>query len=100
VQAGAAEDLLDRDPKRARVQLLSIQETGAHAIAELRRMLGLLRDAPAEPMPAPQPGASQIGDLVEQRSDLGLSVELRVEGTPRALSPGLELAAFRSSRRR
>jgi signal transduction histidine kinase len=95
IQAGAAEDLLDRDPERARVPLLSIQETGGHAIGELRRMLGLLRDAQAEPLLAPQPGTSQIGDLVEQMSELGLPVELRVEGTPRALSPGVELTAFR-----
>jgi signal transduction histidine kinase len=95
VQAGAAEDLLDRDPKRARPPLLSIQETGAHAIAELSRMLGLLRDEHSEPMLAPQPGTSQIGELVEQMAELGLHVELRVEGTPRPLPPGVELAAFR-----
>jgi signal transduction histidine kinase len=95
VQAGAAEDLLDRDPERARVPLLSIQETGGHAIGELRRMLGLLRDAQAEPLLAPQPGTSEIGALVEQMSELGLPVELRVEGTPRTLPPGVELTAFR-----
>jgi signal transduction histidine kinase len=95
VQAGAAEDLLERDPERVRVPLLSIQETGAHAIAELSRMLGLLRSEHSEPMLAPQPGTSQIGELVEQMAELGLPVELRVEGTPRALSPGVELAAFR-----
>jgi signal transduction histidine kinase len=95
VQAGAAEDLIDRDPERARVPLLSIQETGAHAIAELSRMLGLLRDEHSEPMLAPQPGTSEIAELVEQMAELGLSVELRVEGTPRALPPGVELAAFR-----
>src|SRR5918912_4526237 len=41
VQAGAAEDLLGRDPQRARQPLLAIQETGREAVAELRRMLGL-----------------------------------------------------------
>jgi signal transduction histidine kinase len=95
VQAGAAEDLLDRDPERARTPLLSIQETGGQAIGELRRMLGLLRDTHVEPSLAPQPGTWQIGELVDQMSELGLPVELRVEGTPRPLSPGVELAAFR-----
>jgi signal transduction histidine kinase len=95
VQAGAAEDLLDRDPERARIPLLSVQETGGHAIGELRRMLGLLRDEHAAPMLAPQPGTSQIGELVGQMSELGLPVDLRVEGTPRVLSPGVELAVFR-----
>jgi signal transduction histidine kinase len=46
-------------------------------------------------MLAPQPGTSQIGELVGQMSELGLPVDLRVEGTPRVLSPGVELAAFR-----
>jgi signal transduction histidine kinase len=95
VQAGAAEDLLARDPQSARLPLRSIQETGAQAIGDLRRMLGLLRDAHAEPMLAPQPGTAEIAELVDQMSELGLPVELRVEGTPRALSPGVELAAFR-----
>jgi signal transduction histidine kinase len=95
VQAGAAEDLLDREPERARVPLLSIQETGANAIGELRRMLGLLRDQQTEPMLAPQPGISQIGELVQQMAELGSAVELRVEGAPRELPPGIELAAFR-----
>ena len=95
VQAGAAEDLLDRDPERARMPLLSIQETGAHAIAELRRLLGLLRDERSEPLLAPQPGTSQIHDLVEQMGELGLPIEFRIEGTPRPLSPGIELAMYR-----
>jgi signal transduction histidine kinase len=95
VQAGAAEDLLDRDPQRARTPLRSVQETGGHAIGELRRMLGLLRDGNSEPALAPQPGTAQLDELVEQMAEVGLPVELRVEGTPRPLSPGVELAAFR-----
>ena len=95
VQAGAAEDLMDRDRDRARQSLQSIQETGGHAIAELGRMLGLLRDTSSGPSLAPQPGTSDIGELVGQMSELGLPVELQVEGTPRPLSPGVELTAFR-----
>jgi signal transduction histidine kinase len=43
VQAGAARLLLDEDAQRARVPLLSIEETGRQALAEVRRLLGLLR---------------------------------------------------------
>jgi signal transduction histidine kinase len=95
VQAGAAEDLLDRDPERARIPLASVQETGGQAISELRRMLGLLRDESSTPTLAPQPGTNQLDDLVEQMAAVGLPVELRVEGTPRPLPPGVELAAYR-----
>jgi signal transduction histidine kinase len=95
VQAGAAEDLLDRDPERARAPLVSIQETGGHAISELRRMLGLLRDERRAPALSPQPGTAQLDELVDQMSEVGLPVQLRIEGNPRPLSPGVELAVFR-----
>jgi signal transduction histidine kinase len=95
VQAGAAEDLLDRDPERARPPLRSIQETGGHAINELQRMLGLLRDDSRPHALEPQPGTAQLDQLIDQMSEVGLPVQLRVEGTPRPLSPGVELAIFR-----
>jgi signal transduction histidine kinase len=43
VQAGAARLLLEEDPQRAREPLLSVEETGRQALAEMRRLLGLLR---------------------------------------------------------
>jgi signal transduction histidine kinase len=43
VQAGAARLLLDEDPQRAREPLLSVEETGRQALAEMRRLLGFLR---------------------------------------------------------
>jgi signal transduction histidine kinase len=95
VQAGAAEDLLDRDPQRARQPLLSIQETGRQAVGELGRMLGLLREEQSELTRAPQPGSAQLGDLVDQMAEVGLPVTLEIEGAPRPLSPGAELAVFR-----
>jgi signal transduction histidine kinase len=94
VQAGAAEDLLDRDPRRARQPLLSIQDTGREAVAELRRMLGLLRGE-ASPALAPQPGTAQLEELAAQMRAAGLPVSLHVAGTPRPLPPGLELAGYR-----
>jgi signal transduction histidine kinase len=95
VQAGAAEDLLDRDPRSARPPLQSIQETGRQAVGELSRMLGLLRGRHASPARAPQPGTAQLSDLVTQMDAAGLPVRLDVEGTPRPLPPGVELAGFR-----
>jgi signal transduction histidine kinase len=43
VQAGAARLLLGEDPQRAREPLLSVEETGRQALADMRRLLGLLR---------------------------------------------------------
>ena len=43
VQAGAARLLLEENPQHAREPLLSVEETGRQALAEMRRLLGLLR---------------------------------------------------------
>jgi signal transduction histidine kinase len=95
VQAGAAEDLLDRDPQHARAPLRAIQDTGREAVGELQRMLGLLRAGAAETTLAPQPGAAQLDELVAQIHAAGLPVRLEVDGTPRPLPPGIELAGYR-----
>ena len=95
VQAGAAEDLLDRDRQRARQPLVAIQESGREAVAELRRMLGLLRGDAAAPALRPQPGTAELDELVAQMGAAGLSVRLQVAGIPRPLPPGIELTGYR-----
>jgi signal transduction histidine kinase len=97
VQAGMSEDLLDRSPERAREPLRAVQETGRLAVAELGRMLGLLRDERTSAVPdlAPQPGTAQLPALVERMSDLGLPVQLTVVGEPGPLPPGVDLTAYR-----
>jgi signal transduction histidine kinase len=89
-------------PEAAREALTTIGDTGRRALAEMRRLLGVLRsDAAAdgsEPAGAalgPQPGACDVGELVEQVRSGGLAVRLEVLGSPRALSPGVDLAVYR-----
>jgi len=55
VQAGAARLLLDEEPERAREPLLSVEETGRQALAEMRRLLGLLRADEDDARPVPEP---------------------------------------------
>jgi signal transduction histidine kinase len=95
VQAEAGEALLDRDPDRARQAFVSITDTGRQALGELRRMLGLLRSADGEPALGPQPRLTQLQTLVEQMRDVGLPVELTIEGEPRPLPAGVDLSAYR-----
>jgi signal transduction histidine kinase len=95
VQAGAAEDLLERNPARAEPALRLIQETGRQAVAELSRLLGLLRGGQAELALRPQPGTAQLPELVEGMAEAGLPVTLEVQGTPRPLPPGVELTVYR-----
>ena len=95
VQAGAAEDLLDRDPQQARAPLRSVQETGRQAVGELGRMLGLLRRERAQLALKPQPGTADVAELVDHMAEIGLPVELTVEGAARPLPPGVELTVYR-----
>jgi signal transduction histidine kinase len=95
VQAGAARLLLSEDPGRAREPVLSVEETGRHALAELRRLLGMLSADEREASLAPQPGLARLDDLLGQARVAGLPVELAVAGEPRVLPPGVELTAYR-----
>ena len=95
VQAGAARLVLTEDPKRARESVVSVEETGRHALAELRRLLGILRTDDGEASLVPQPGLARVDDLIALARRAGLPVELTVEGQPRVLPPGVDLTAYR-----
>jgi signal transduction histidine kinase len=95
VQAGAAEQILEHDPARAREALLSIRCAGNDALEEMRRLLGILRHEDEELTLAPQPSIARLDELLEQVRAGGLPVELVVDGQPRQLAPGVELAAYR-----
>jgi signal transduction histidine kinase len=95
LQAGAAEELLRREPERAAESLRSIQDMGREALGEMRRMLGILRPAHDGSPPAPQPRLSDLGALLERAHDTGLDAALVVEGPVVDLPPGIELSAYR-----
>jgi signal transduction histidine kinase len=95
VQAEAGEALLDRHPKRAREAFQSIESAGREALAEMRRLLGLLRRGDRELALFPQPSMARLEQLLGRVREAGLPVELEVEGHPRPLPPGLDLSAYR-----
>jgi signal transduction histidine kinase len=95
VQAGAAERLIEVDADKARATLESIRLAGGEALDELRRMLGLLRDAPAASSAEPQPGLRRLDALLDQARSAGLDVRCTIGGTPRPLPVGVDLAAYR-----
>jgi signal transduction histidine kinase len=92
VQAAAAARVLREDEPDVRAALTAIETTGRETVDEMRRMLGVVR-APASL--APQPTLRDVEKLVENVRDAGLPVELRVEGEPFVLAPGLDLSAYR-----
>jgi signal transduction histidine kinase len=95
VQAGAERHALgDERPETSKV-LATIEETGRASLAEMRRLLGMLRRSDDELALAPQPSLRHIDELVEQVREAGMPVELRIEGQPRAIAPGIDLSAYR-----
>ncbi|HEY7485918.1 MAG TPA: sensor histidine kinase [Streptosporangiaceae bacterium] len=103
VQAGAARRILDRDPESAREAMSTIEGLGRTALSEMRRIVGVLRTERDAQYPArekreklsPQPGMHDIGGLIDRVRETGLMVQLWIEGEPRTLSPGVDLAVYR-----
>ena len=73
----------------------AIEATGANALAEMRRLLHMLRAEDEDIALAPQPSLAHLDLLVAQVRDAGLPVELRVEGERRELPPGVDVSAYR-----
>jgi signal transduction histidine kinase len=96
IQAGAIEEVLDRDLERARAAAASIRETGRNAQVDLRHLLGVLRGEDTDVRRlAPQPGLADLEELLEAVRRSGIDVRFTVDGTPRALPAGVDLSAFR-----
>ncbi|MGW0803858.1 sensor histidine kinase [Nonomuraea sp. NPDC002799] len=94
VQAAAARRVLSSDPDLAREALSAIEHTGRMAMTEMRSIVGVLRaDARAEL--GPQPSVRDLPALAEQMREAGLPTRLLVEGEPRPLPTGVDLAAYR-----
>jgi signal transduction histidine kinase len=95
VQADGASYALRTEPERAGQALAAIAHTGRQALTEMRRLLGVLRSGDEQSGLAPVPGLDQIRELLDQAREAGMSVSLTLYGTPRPLSEGAELAAYR-----
>ncbi|MFJ2262450.1 sensor histidine kinase [Streptomyces sp. NPDC087844] len=97
VQADGAAYVLDSAPDQAKKALETISGTGRQALAEMRRLLGVLRTGEHQESGeyVPQPDVEQLDDLIEQCRGSGLPVDFKIEGTPRPLPSGVELTAYR-----
>lgn len=95
VQAGAARKVLDEKPEAARESLLAVETTGHEAMAELRRLLGVLGEDGSDAPLAPQPGLENLDVLVSRVREAGLPVELRIHGDTQPLPTGVNVAAYR-----
>jgi signal transduction histidine kinase len=101
LQAAGALRISDTDRDRTKQALKHIEETGKQAMAELRRMLGVLKaGAPVassvvEGDLEPQPGLNEMTGLLHALREAGLPVTVQTEGEPHSLDPSVDLAAYR-----
>ncbi|RKE19742.1 signal transduction histidine kinase [Streptomyces sp. TLI_171] len=95
VQADGAAYVLDSSPQQAKEALGTIASTGRQALAEMRRLLGVLRTAGTAEEYVPQPGVEELPDLLDQVRTAGLPVEFSATGEIRELPRGLELTVYR-----
>jgi signal transduction histidine kinase len=99
LQARGGRRAIASDPAAATQALDDIEMTGSRALAEMRRLVGVLRPGDAANPGAgalePPPGLGALEALVAGVRDAGLEVTVQVEGTPVELAPGVDLAAYR-----
>jgi len=97
VQTGAVRRLLSPAQERERDALLAVERTGREALAEMRRLVGLLKQEEEEDGQGytPQPGMQSLDTLLGTVRNAGLEVDVSVEGQRRDLPPGVDLTAFR-----
>jgi signal transduction histidine kinase len=95
VMTGAVRRRLTPDQTRERDSLVAVERTGREALAEMRRLVGMLHEEETMPSYAPQPGMQALDTLIDTVRAAGLPVDLQVEGARRELPPGVDLAAYR-----
>jgi signal transduction histidine kinase len=95
IQTQAVRRRLGPDHAREAADLAAVEATAREALAEMRRLFGVLRTEGESLDLAPQPGLAELDRLVRQAGSGDLNVRLDVEGDAVALSPGVDLAAFR-----
>ncbi len=95
IQAGAVRRRLDPGQDALRDTLLSVEQTGRAAIAELRHVLGVLRGDEADAPKAPQPTLADLTALVSAAQAAGQRVTLQVDGSPLAPLGGADVSGYR-----
>jgi len=95
IQTQAVRRRLRPDQEREAADLAAVEATARQALAEMRRLFGVLRADGETASLAPQPGLAELGRLVAGADSPDLAVRLAVHGEPYPLTPGIDLAAYR-----
>jgi signal transduction histidine kinase len=94
LQSTALQARKDLDAETLRTSVAAIRSSSVEGLAELRRIIGILR-AGDEGEDLASFRLDQVPDLVERIRAVGLKVDFDVEGTPRELPGEVELTAYR-----
>ena len=98
VQADGGAAAVTARPELAQTVLRTIAETSRDALAEMRRLVGVLRsgaDDGQHPAYAPAPGIADLPALLAQLQQSGMTAVLTVDGTRTELSAGMDLTVYR-----
>jgi len=95
VQADGARYAVEQSPQLAARALETIAATGRESLAEMRRMLGLLRSDDALTGTEPQPGLEDLAELVAQAVESGMRLTADIAEPLPAVAPGIGLTVYR-----
>ena len=95
IQTQAVRRRLGPEHAREAADLAAVETTAREALAEMRRLFGVLRDNGEAASLTPQPGLGELDRLLGKVRSSGLDVELEIDGDPYDLPPGIDLAAYR-----
>lgn len=95
VQTQAIRRRLGPDHAREADDLAAVERTAREAMAEMRRLFGVLRAGDEPPQLAPQPGLAQLDRLLEDYRRAGLRLDTQVSLPDRPLTAGVDLTAYR-----
>ena len=92
IQAGAARVGEASDERAA---LASIEAGARETLAELNRLLGILRKDGTPAARSPQPGLADVETLLQGAREAGLVVQLEVTGAVSSVPAAVDLSAYR-----
>ncbi|SDB89701.1 Signal transduction histidine kinase [Sanguibacter gelidistatuariae] len=101
IHSGALAYRTDLTPEQVRVAATTVQESAHLALAELREVLGILRDTSVEPgsPDRPQPTLATLDDLLAETREAGTPVTLTADAATADLLPTLGASTSRHAYR-
>ena len=95
LQVGAVRHKLPDGRSEDREALVGVEQAGRAALAEMRRLLAVMRRDGDDVELMPQPGLDGLDSLVKRIERTGLPVQVRIDGEPYPLPQGVDLSAYR-----